>query len=144
LTFGTTGVVGRQPYAPAACTPRGIPWYSFLEAESTPGHMVQSVATEKIPSVTPPGIDPETFRLLAQCLNDNVEKYCRAGLSTDDSMAHAPGMTGTQGYKHTLRICNTCCFALRQWLHGRASLLSHSYTARLIRFSIHVQPGFGG
>jgi hypothetical protein len=27
-------------------------WYSFLEAESTPGHMVLSVATEKIPSDT--------------------------------------------------------------------------------------------
>jgi hypothetical protein len=49
--------------------PRRTPWYSFLEAESTTGHMVPSVATEKIPSVTPPGIDPETVRLVAQCLN---------------------------------------------------------------------------
>jgi hypothetical protein len=49
LTFGTTKVVGRQPHAPAAFTPRRIPWYSFLEAESTPGHMVLSVATEKSP-----------------------------------------------------------------------------------------------
>jgi hypothetical protein len=31
--------------------------------------MVPSVATEKIPSVTPPGIDPETVQLVAQCLN---------------------------------------------------------------------------
>jgi hypothetical protein len=31
--------------------------------------MVPSVATEKIPGVTPPGIDPETVRLVAQCLN---------------------------------------------------------------------------
>jgi hypothetical protein len=31
-------VVGCQPYAPAAFTP-GLTWYSFLEAESTPGHM---------------------------------------------------------------------------------------------------------
>jgi hypothetical protein len=49
-------MVGRQPHAPAAFI-----WYSFLEAES--------VATEKIPSVTPPVITPETFRLVAQCLN---------------------------------------------------------------------------
>ena len=28
---------------------RRNPWYSFLEAESTPGHMVLSVATEKNP-----------------------------------------------------------------------------------------------
>jgi hypothetical protein len=31
---------------------RRNPWYSFLEAESTPGHMVLSVATGKIPSDT--------------------------------------------------------------------------------------------
>ena len=48
--------------------PRRNPWYSFLEAESTPGLMVLSIATEK-PPVTRPGIDPETIRLLAQCLN---------------------------------------------------------------------------
>jgi hypothetical protein len=28
----------------------GVSLYSFLEAESTPGHMVTSVATDKIPS----------------------------------------------------------------------------------------------
>jgi hypothetical protein len=50
LTFGTTRVVGRQPYTPAAFTPRRNPWYSFLEAELTPGHTVPSVATENIPS----------------------------------------------------------------------------------------------
>jgi hypothetical protein len=69
LIFGTTRVVDRQPYTPAAFTPRGNPWYSFLEAESTPGHMVPSVATKKVPSVTPTGIVPETVRLVAQWLN---------------------------------------------------------------------------
>jgi hypothetical protein len=69
LIFGTARVVGHQPNAPAAFTPRGNPWYSFLEAELTPGHLVPSVATEKIPSVMPPGINPETIRLVAQCLN---------------------------------------------------------------------------
>ena len=29
--------------------PPGGSWYQFLEAESTPGHMVQSVATQKNP-----------------------------------------------------------------------------------------------
>jgi hypothetical protein len=47
FTFGTTRVVGRQPHAPAAFTPRGNPWYLFLKSESTPGHMAPSVATEK-------------------------------------------------------------------------------------------------
>ena len=32
--------------------PRRNPWYSFLEVESTPGHMVLLVATEKIPNDT--------------------------------------------------------------------------------------------
>ena len=45
--FGTTMMVGRQPYAPAAFTPREFPGTHFLEAESTPGHMVPSVAMEK-------------------------------------------------------------------------------------------------
>jgi len=52
LTFGSTRVVGRQPYAPAAFTPRRNPWYLFFEAESTPWHMVPSVTTEKNPSDT--------------------------------------------------------------------------------------------
>jgi hypothetical protein len=51
MTFGTMKVIGRQPYAPAGFTP-GVSWYSFLEAESTPGHMVPSVASEKFPSDT--------------------------------------------------------------------------------------------
>ena len=46
LTFGTTRVVGRQPYAPAAFTPGEIPG-------TNPGHMVPSEgATEKILSDT--------------------------------------------------------------------------------------------
>ena len=32
--------------------PPEVSWYSFLEAESTPGHMVPSVATEQILSDT--------------------------------------------------------------------------------------------
>ena len=52
LTFSITRVVGRQPYALATITPRRNPRYSILEAESTPGHMVPLVATEKIPSDT--------------------------------------------------------------------------------------------
>ena len=42
LTFGTTRVVGRQPYAPVAFTPAEIPGTHFSEAESTSGHMVRS------------------------------------------------------------------------------------------------------
>ena len=38
------------------------------------------------------------------------KKYCRAGQASDEDMAHAIYMLDTQGYKHTLRICNTYCF----------------------------------
>jgi hypothetical protein len=36
------------------------PWYSFLEAELNPGHMVLSVAVEKIPSDTTNGGEQST------------------------------------------------------------------------------------
>jgi len=39
--------------------PPGLFWYSFLEAESTPGHVELSDAMEKSPAT--PGIDPGTF-----------------------------------------------------------------------------------
>ena len=49
--------------------PRRNSWYSLSEAESTPGHMVLSGVPRKKSPVTPPGIDPGTSRLIAQCLN---------------------------------------------------------------------------
>ena len=49
-------MVGRQPHASAAFTPRGIPSTHFLEAELTPGHMVLSVSTRKIPVTDATGI----------------------------------------------------------------------------------------
>ena len=67
LTFGTTRVVDRQPYAPAAFTPGEIPGTHFSEGESTPWHMVPSEPWKKSPA-TPPAIDPETVGLVTQCL----------------------------------------------------------------------------
>ena len=43
------------------------------------------------------------------CLWGSVEKYCRGGQATGGNMAHAHCMLDTYGYRHTLRICNTCC-----------------------------------
>jgi hypothetical protein len=40
-----------------------------------------------------------------------VEKCCRAGRPTDDNMAHGHCMLDTEGYIHTLRICNTYCIS---------------------------------
>ena len=49
--------------------PRRNPWHSLSEAESTSGHMVLSGIPRKKSLMTPPGIDPGTVRLVAQCLN---------------------------------------------------------------------------
>ena len=60
-------VVGCQPYALAAFTPKKYSWYSFLlEAESTPGQQYdrKDFMSMKNP-LTPAGIEPATFRFVA-------------------------------------------------------------------------------
>ena len=49
-TFGTVKAVRSSPLCTGRLYPQEFSWYSFLEAESTPGHMVPSVAAEQIPS----------------------------------------------------------------------------------------------
>jgi hypothetical protein len=62
-------VEGCQPYEPAAFTPRRYHWYSFLlEAESTQSHSAAGrIMSMKNPDLI--GIEPVTFRFVAQCLN---------------------------------------------------------------------------
>jgi hypothetical protein len=48
--------------------------------------MVPSVATEKKSPVTPPGIDPETVRIVAQCLNH----YATPGLINGQVLIKIP------------------------------------------------------
>jgi hypothetical protein len=54
------------PHRPSL--PPGVSWYSFLEAKLIPGYMVSSQLRKQSPA-TPLGIDPETLRLSAHCLN---------------------------------------------------------------------------
>ena len=68
-TFGTTRVVGRQPYAPAASTPREIPGTHFQRLSRPQGTCFCRKEPPKKSPVTPPGIDPGTVQLVAQCLN---------------------------------------------------------------------------
>ena len=42
---------------------------------------------------------------------DKVLKYSTAGLATDDDRAHACYVLNNQGYKRSLRICNTYCLS---------------------------------
>ena len=69
LTFGTTSVVGRQPYETAAFTPGEIPGTHFQRLSRPQGTLFRRGEPRIKSSVTPPGIDPGTVRLVAQCLN---------------------------------------------------------------------------
>ena len=70
LTFGTTRVVGRQPYAPAAFTTGEIPGTHFQGLSRPQGTWFRRGEPRKNSPVTPPGIDPGTVRLVVQCLNN--------------------------------------------------------------------------
>ena len=83
-----------------------------------------------------------------------MEKYCRAGQATDDSMAHAYGMLDTEGYRHTLTICNSYCFSTAtmvarthlnvtsyvHYLSCQCTVLVHSVNVYVIRVQAS-QPG---
>jgi hypothetical protein len=57
---------------------------------------------------------------------------------THDDTAHAHCRLDTQGYNHTLTICNTHCFPLQQWLHEGASLLRYTYIACIVGYEMEV------
>jgi hypothetical protein len=70
LTFGTTRMVGRQSYAPAAFIPGEIPGTHFQRLSRPRAHgSFGGKPRKKKSPVTTPGIDPGTARLAAQCLN---------------------------------------------------------------------------
>ena len=63
-TFGTTRVVGRQPYAPVSLTPGEIPGTHFQRLSRPQGTWICRKEPRKKSPVTPPGIDPGTVRLV--------------------------------------------------------------------------------
>ena len=69
MTFSTTRAVGRQPNAPAAFTPGEIPGTHFQRLSRPQGTWFCRKEPRKKSPVTPPGINPRTVRLVAQCLN---------------------------------------------------------------------------
>jgi hypothetical protein len=64
--FGTTTVVGRQRYAPAAFTAGEIPGTHFQRLSRPQGTWFCRKEPRKKSPVTLPGIDPGTVRLVAQ------------------------------------------------------------------------------
>ena len=96
--------------------PRRNPWYSLSEAESTSGHMVLSGEPRKKSPVTPPGIDPWTFRLVAQCLNhyatpDPPQQERSAWIQQTPSctwMVFSLSVTNLKVYNQI--ECSTCCY----------------------------------
>jgi hypothetical protein len=68
-TFDTTRVVGRQPNAPAAFTSGEIPCTHFQRLSRPQGAWFCRKEPRKRSQVTPPEIDPGTFRLVAIRLN---------------------------------------------------------------------------
>jgi len=83
-------------------------------------------------SSSPSSSSSSSFRKSC-CLWDNVEKYCRAGQTTDDNTAHTHCMLDTLGYKHALRMCNTHCFPTTTMVARRASMLRHMYSVCLVK-----------
>jgi len=69
LTFGTTRVVGRQPYAPAAFTPGEMPGTHFKRLSRPQGTWFRREPGKNSPVTPPATIDPGTSRLAAQCFN---------------------------------------------------------------------------
>ena len=72
VTFGTTRVVSRQPYALAAFTLGEIPGTHFQGLSRPQGTWFCWGEPQKKSPVTPPGIDPRTIQLVAQCLNHHA------------------------------------------------------------------------
>ena len=68
-TFGTTGVAGRQPNAPAAFTPGEITGTHFQRLSRPQGTWFCRKEPWKKSQVTPREIDPGTVRIVAQRLD---------------------------------------------------------------------------
>ena len=65
-----------------------------------------------------------------------MEKVCRARRATDDNMAVEHCMLDTQGYRHTLIICNTYCFSTATMVTRTRLSVNYTYIACRINFGI--------
>jgi hypothetical protein len=97
-------VVGCQPHAPAAFTPKDIPVTHFHEGLSRPqGHCL--VGRKYV--TTRPGIDPGTVRLVAQRLNHYANPVLYEGLhknsgNLNSAQTTSKGTVETRSYGYKL------------------------------------------
>ena len=85
------------------CTFMIITHSILLRMRNVWGEVVEKIKTHILCSTI-------TFFPRKSCSSwDNVEEFGRVGQTTDQNMARANFMLDTQGYKHTLTICNTYC-----------------------------------
>ena len=100
----------------------------FSEREIFQIKLVEKNETHIVCSLTSPPTPRKSRRLW-----DNVEKCCRAGQDTDDSMAHARCMLGNKDYTHSEYVI-FIAVPQQQWLHKRVSCLCYIYIARLVEY----------
>ena len=107
----------------------------FLEWEKFQTKFVEEIKTHVFYSLT-------FFRKWYN-LWDNVGKYCRAGQATNDNMVHVNCMLDDQGYKHTLRLCNTHCFSsatMVVWMRLIVMLYIHCLSCWTCPWDLPVSP----
>jgi len=112
-------VVGCQPYTPAAFIAREHYWYSFLlEVELTPGPQCdrKDFMSMKNP-LTPAGIEPATFRFVAQNFptfnstqyNTHLEQYkliiLQLSVATSSKLVYYINVNHSAHLPHIWRSC---------------------------------------
>jgi hypothetical protein len=56
------------------------------------------------------------FRKWCRLWDKMWKKYGIVREATGDNMVNAPCVLDRKGYKHTLRICHSCCFSTARWV----------------------------
>jgi len=120
LTFGT------RPYAPTAFTPGEIPGTYFQGLSRPQGTWFRRGEPWKKSPVTPPGIDPGTFRIVAQCLNHyttpiNDYTYVLWYIAKDILSLTADHPVQQSGHQRfTIYSCKLCRFSA-SWVQSKST-----------------------